>query len=152
MRIAIADDDTTFVEFIKSVTTADGHSCVTFTDGQSLVTQLQRETFDLVILDWHMPRLTGPEVLAWIHQNLEAPPPVIMLTSQYNKTDIARTLSEGADDFIVKPETGPVISARIDAVLRRTTQRSAPSAMSISTATASTGWKAPSPLTVRAGS
>jgi DNA-binding response OmpR family regulator len=126
MRIAIADDDTAFVDFLKSVTHADGHSCVTFTDGQSIVTQLQRETFDLVILDWHMPRLTGPEVLAWIRQNLEVPPPVIMLTSQYNKADIARTLSDGADDFIVKPEAAAVISARIDAVLRRTTQRSAP--------------------------
>ncbi|MDE1914566.1 MAG: response regulator transcription factor [Sphingomonadales bacterium] len=126
MRIAIADDDTAFVDFLKNVTSADGHSCVVFNDGQSLVTQLQRETFDLVILDWHMPRLTGPEVLGWIHQNLEVPPPVIMLTSQYNKSDIARTLSEGADDFIVKPETAAVISARIDAVLRRTSQRNAP--------------------------
>lgn len=126
MRIAIADDDVTFVDFIKAITGNDGHSCVVFGDGQSIVTQLQRETFDLVILDWHMPRMTGPEVLGWMQQNLEVPPPVIMLTSQYNKTDIARTLSQGADDFIVKPETAAVISARIDAVLRRSGQRAAP--------------------------
>lgn len=74
MRIAIADDDVTFVDFIKAITGNDGHSCVVFGDGQSIVTQLQRETFDLVILDWHMPRMTGPEVLGWMQQNLEVPP------------------------------------------------------------------------------
>ncbi len=126
MRIAIADDDITFVEFIKSVTVDQGHSCATFSDGQALVTQLQRDTFDLVILDLHMPRLTGQEVLRWIRANMPAPPAVIMLTSQTDKGDIARTLNAGADDYIVKPESAPIIAARIEAVLRRTTSKSSP--------------------------
>jgi DNA-binding response OmpR family regulator len=103
MRIAIVDGDTAFVEFLESIASADGHSCVSFTDAESFATEVQRDAFDLVVLDWHLP--AGGEVVSWIGGNLDVLPVVVMLTGQYDKARIARAL---IDDAIARPvDTAP---------------------------------------------
>jgi len=118
-RIAIADDDVVMTEFIAEIITNMGHRPIVFSAGDTLLRQLPRETFDLLILDWNMAGANGFEVLTWTQSNLVAPPPVIMLSSRAEKIDIADCLKAGADDYIVKPEAANVIEARISAVLRR---------------------------------
>lgn len=119
MRIGIADDDETMSEFVSQVLEARGHSCVSFRDSRDLRAALQRDTFDLLIVDWNMPSLSGLELIRWGHENIPAFPPAIMLTARQENEDIAEALNAGADDYIVKPETAIVIAARVDAVLRR---------------------------------
>jgi len=119
MRIGVVDDDETVLEFVSQVLTSAGHGCSVFHRGQDLLSALQRDTFDLLILDWNMPVHSGIDLLDWTRTNLEAPPPVIMLTSRSDKDDIVTALRAGADDFIVKPETPAVICARVEAVMRR---------------------------------
>jgi DNA-binding response OmpR family regulator len=60
------------------------------------------------------------DIIAWARTNLPTCPPVIMLTSRADKDDVAAALNAGADDFIVKPESAIVITARVEALLRRT--------------------------------
>ncbi|WP_068071828.1 response regulator transcription factor [Novosphingobium lentum] len=119
MRIAIADDDDTMIEFVSQVLTSGGHTCVPFRRSRDVPVALARDTFDLLILDWNMPGMTGMEIVEWAHANVSPCPPVIMLTSRSDKDDIAAALNAGADDFIVKPESAVVIVARVEAVLRR---------------------------------
>jgi CheY-like chemotaxis protein len=119
MKIAIADDDDAITDYIRGILEGGGHHCTVFRNGTALVTQLQRDTFDLIVLDWSMPGMTGIEILGWIQQSLAVPPAVIMLTSRSGKDDIANALAAGADDYIVKPEASNVIAARVGAVLRR---------------------------------
>jgi DNA-binding response OmpR family regulator len=129
MKIAIADDDDAITDYIRGILEGGGHHCTVFRNGTALVTQLQRDTFDLIVLDWSMPGMTGIEILGWIQQSLAVPPAVIMLTSRSGKDDIANALAAGADDYIVKPEASNVIAARVGAVLRRampTAPQSAP--------------------------
>jgi len=120
MRIAVVDDDEEALEFVSMLLTQQGHTCVTFRRSQDVPVALRRDTFDLLVLDWNMPALTGMEIMAWARATLPACPPVIILTSRADKDDISDALNAGADDYIVKPESGSVIVARVNAVLRRT--------------------------------
>jgi DNA-binding response OmpR family regulator len=119
MRIAVADDEETIRDFTANLLRESGYVCALFNDGKALVTGLQRDTFDLVIVDWSMPGLTGLEVIQWARSSLTPCPPFIMLTSRLDKDDIVAGLAAGADDYIVKPEAPQVILARVEAVLRR---------------------------------
>lgn len=126
MRIGVVDDDEASISFISQVLANRGHGCLPFRRGTDIIPALRDDTFDLLILDWNMPDMTGLDILIWARAQVERCPPVIMLTSRSDKEDIAAALNAGADDFIVKPESALVISARVDAVLRRT-QTPAPS-------------------------
>lgn len=124
MRIAVADDEETFREFMSSLLTEGGHRCTLFRDGRDLMNALVRDTFDLIIIDWMMPGVGGLEVLKWARGALSPCPPVIMLTSRSEKSDVAEALNAGADDYIIKPESKNVILARVEAVVRRTSHQS----------------------------
>jgi DNA-binding response OmpR family regulator len=119
MRIAIADDDQDVVVFLKSIIDEMGHTVVTFSDGVAISQSLMRETYDLLILDWSMPKRDGLETLKWMQESLTERPPVIMLTNRTAKKDISDALNAGADDYVTKPEDRSVIMARINAMLRR---------------------------------
>jgi DNA-binding response OmpR family regulator len=122
MRIAIVDDQPDELAWIAGILAASGHDCKRFTSGEDLIASLRRDTFDLVMLDWNMPRMSGLDVLAWMPSNLEVSPPVIMLTNRNAKDDIVAALEAGASDYIVKPEDAAIVQARVKAALRRTGQ------------------------------
>lgn len=123
MRIAIADDDEAARAFLIELLTQGGQSCASFRNGRELITALQRDTFDLLVIDWTMPERDGLDVMQWARDNLACCPPIIVLTNRAAKDDIVTCLNLGADDYIVKPELPHVIAARINAVLRRTAPR-----------------------------
>jgi DNA-binding response OmpR family regulator len=119
MRIAIADDEADVVNYLKAIIEELGHTSVSFSDGNALSQSLVRETYDLVILDWSMPKKDGLETLNWMRTALQERPAVIMMTNRTAKKDITDALNAGADDYITKPEDRGVIAARINAMLRR---------------------------------
>lgn len=125
MRIAVADDEEEARLFLIDVLAGAGHLCSPFRNGRDLIAALQRDTFDLLVIDWTMPERDGMEVIRWARENLEACPPIVMLTNRAAKDDIVACLDLGADDYIVKPELPHVIVARINAVARRTGVRAA---------------------------
>lgn len=119
MRIAIADDEGDVVNFLTQIVEDMGHIASSFADGAALSQALVRETYDLVIMDWTMPKKDGLTTLGWMQTSLQEKPPVIMLTNRTAKRDISDALNAGADDYITKPEDPMVISARINALIRR---------------------------------
>lgn len=86
-----------------------------------------RVTADLVILDWNMPDKTGIEVLRWIRESRHPAVPVIMLTSREGDDDVVEGLEAGADDYVAKPCSIPVLAARMKTQLSR--GRAAPPAV-----------------------
>ena len=119
MRIAIADDDKEVIEYLGKIVAGQGYVFTGFSDADSLVNALLRDTFDLVILDWNMPGKTGLQILEWMKESVDESPPVMMMTSRTAKKDITDALNAGADDYVTKPEDPDVIAARINAILRR---------------------------------
>lgn len=119
LRIAIADDDRDSRKFAKELLELSGYACDDYADGLDLIARLRRETYDLLLLDWNMPKMTAIDVIDWVRQNLTEPPKIIVLTSRSDEQDIVEALDRGADDFISKPSTAGVIRARVAANLRR---------------------------------
>lgn len=120
MRIATLDDDISQLDLTKCTLRAIGHDCHVFTDGAALLRELRRETFDLLILDWHLPDTTGPEIVRWVRSNMLERIPILFLTNRSEERDIVEGLAVGADDFMVKPMRVRELAARVKALLRRT--------------------------------
>ncbi len=125
MRIAIVEDDPAMARYISDIATEADYRVQSFSAGQQLLSAMRTDMYDLIMLDWNMPGMSGMDVLNQIRTSMENAPPVIMLTSRSDKRDIADALTNGADDYIIKPESREVIAARMAAMLRRT-QRNDP--------------------------
>ncbi|CAD5203087.1 response regulator transcription factor [Pseudomonas sp. FEN] len=125
MRVAILDDEPAELRRVEQTLgqmAGIGEAPWTlqgFERGEDLLRQLRRETFDLLILDWQVPDLSGLALLCWTREHLEAPPPAIMLTSRDAESDIVLALGSGADDYVSKPFRANELKARVNAVLRR---------------------------------
>lgn len=119
MRIAILEDDLALAGYVEKSLLASGNSCVMFTNGQTLIQTLHRETFDMLILDWNVPGMAGLDILTWMRANLVFSPPTLMLTSRSAEEDIVAGLLAGADDYVVKPVSPSVLLARVTAIARR---------------------------------
>src|SRR3546814_2270702 len=76
-------------------------------------------TFDILILDWNVPGLSGYEVLEWTKNNLDSPPPTLMLTRRSAEEDIVAGLSAGADDYVINPVAPAILVARVNALATR---------------------------------
>lgn len=119
MRIAALDDDALQLELFKRATAALGHVCHTYLTGAALLKDLRRETFDLLIVDWHLPDTSGPEVVRWVREHVGPDLPILFVTSRQEERDIIEGLGSGADDFMVKPVRVGELNARLGALLRR---------------------------------
>jgi DNA-binding response OmpR family regulator len=119
VRIAALEDDGVQLAALSKVITEADHSCQTFALARLLMTALRRESFDLLVVDWNLPEISGLEMIAWVHQNLTVPPPILLLTSRATAADMVRGLEAGADDYIIKPYQPEVLVARVGALLRR---------------------------------
>jgi two-component system, OmpR family, response regulator RegX3 len=78
-----------------------------------------RESYDLILLDWGIPDISGEEVLEWIRKNVKNPVPVMFVTARDEETDIVTALQKGADDYLVKPVRKLELLARVHALDRR---------------------------------
>lgn len=119
MKIAYLEDDESQIERVSEILSDKGHECRIFVDGSQLIRQLKRETFDMLLLDWQVPGVTGHQVLQWARSNLTERVPVMFMTSRSEERDIVSALGAGADDYIIKPIREGEFVARIDALARR---------------------------------
>ncbi len=119
MKVALLDDDESHNALVAGLLSPAGYDCVSFTHPERLLAELRRQTFDLLIIDWNMPDLSGIETLRRIDEMLPAAPPVLLLTSRSIEADLVEGLNAGADDYIVKPLQPPVLLARVNALARR---------------------------------
>ena len=120
LRIAYLEDDPITAREVTEWLTQAGYAVQHFSDGQEFARAVERGTVDACLLDWMLPGLTGPDVLCRLRLQLGASvPPVIFLTGRNAEVDVVQALESGADDYLVKPLSRPVLLARLQAVLRR---------------------------------
>jgi DNA-binding response OmpR family regulator len=120
-KILVADDDADLLDVVRYVLRRHAFEVVTAADGVQALDAFAQESPDLVVLDVHMPRLDGFEVCRRIRA--ESNTPVIMLTVRNEDADVVGALRLGADDYVTKPFSTSQLVARVEALLRRSTQR-----------------------------
>lgn len=120
MLIASLEDDLAHGELIRSALVGQGYQCKLFTASNDLLVALGGEQpFDLILLDWEVPDLSGLDVLHWIRSNKGYDTPVMFVTSRTAEEDLVTGLNAGADDYLIKPIRVPELLARTAALLRR---------------------------------
>ncbi|MGD8667966.1 MAG: response regulator, partial [Desulfobacterales bacterium] len=118
--ILIVEDEPAIAETIQYALETDGFTTHCLPSGRPVMTFLDQEAVDLMILDIGLPDINGLELCKQIRKvhNL----PIIFLTARSEEIDRVVGLEIGADDYVVKPFSPRELTARIKAVLRRTRQ------------------------------
>jgi DNA-binding response OmpR family regulator len=116
-KILLVDDEPEILEICRDYLKASGYDVVTAKDGLQGLSSFRREKPDLVVLDWMMPEMDGPDVCHAIRR--ESNVPIIMLTARVEETDKLIGLEIGADDYMTKPFSPRELVARVRVVLRR---------------------------------
>lgn len=120
MIIASLEDDLVQAELIARILAEAGYECRSYNQGKSLLAALAKpHDFDLLLLDWELPDVSGLDVLRWVRANLGHALPVIFLTSRTQEEDLVTGLQAGADDYIQKPLRKGELIARVHAMTRR---------------------------------
>ncbi len=101
-NILVADDDQNIRQMIRTLLRRDGHSVTMAKDGAAALAQLQKRNFDLVLMDVHMPRMGGLEVLAKLREQGKQPK-VIVMTADNTPETVLRAVREQAHQYVPKP-------------------------------------------------
>ena len=116
MRILVVDDEKLLVKGLKFNLENEGYEVSVAYDGATAVDLARRESFDLILLDWMMPGMSGSDACMKIREFSDVP--VVMLTARSEDADKVSALDLGANDYITKPFGTAELLARVRASLR----------------------------------
>lgn len=119
--ILIAEDEKPIAESLSYCLKKEGFDTYQAHDGQEALNQYKKVKPTLILLDLMLPKLNGQEVCKTIRRQSDTP--IIMLTAKDSELDKVVGLEIGADDYITKPFSMRELIARINAVLRRSTEK-----------------------------
>lgn len=118
-KLLLAEDDVDFASSIRDWLEADHYFVEHVTSGKDALQLIQLEGFDLAVLDWKLPDITGVEVCQSLRKEGNKIPILILTGSKTKLEDHVSGLDCGADDYITKPVDPKVLLSRLRALLRR---------------------------------
>lgn len=121
--VMAVDDEPGILRLIKLELTTQGFNVITASSGEEALLAAAEHQPDIALLDIVMPEMTGLELMRRLRE--QSPLPVILLTAKGGEADKVRGLEMGADDYIAKPFSPDELSARVRAVLRRSSGEAA---------------------------
>lgn len=116
IKILIVDDEKPICDLIDMNLSAAGYSCTAVQDGLAAIDEVEKGTYDLVLLDIMLPGADGYDVMDYIRPYKV---PVIFISAKHEVKDRVKGLKLGADDYLIKPFDVTELLARVEAVLRR---------------------------------
>ena len=116
IRILVVDDEKPICDLIDLNLSSAGYHCTTIQDGAEAIAIIEKEEFDLILLDIMLPGADGYDVMEYVRP---LGVPVIFITAKHEVKDRVKGLKLGADDYLVKPFDVVELLARVEAVLRR---------------------------------
>lgn len=118
MRILLAEDDHALGQALAAGLRSLGYTVDWITDGVQAALALADTTYAAAVLDWNLPRSSGPDIIAGMRKRKDDTP-VLLLTARGSLPDRVAGLDAGADDYVVKPVHLDELAARLRALLRR---------------------------------
>jgi two-component system cell cycle response regulator len=103
MRILVAEDDAVSRRVLEAVLERMGHDCEVAEDGEEAWTRLEQQPPDVLITDWMMPGIAGPELCRKVRETYGEGCYVMMLTALSGEAHVRAAMEAGADDFLTKP-------------------------------------------------
>ena len=123
LKILVVDDESRMMKLVKDFLVKDGYVVIEAEDGQKALDIFYHDKdIALIILDVMMPRKDGWEVCREIRESSKVP--IIMLTAKAEERDELLGFELGVDEYISKPFSPKILTARVSAILRRTNQAS----------------------------
>ena len=116
-KILVIEDDQRIRELVCQHLAAEGHSVSSNANGLGGLQSLTADPPEVLILDLGLPDLDGIDLLRMVRSIADLP--ILVLTAREDEATILAAFAEGADDYVVKPISGPQLTARIAALLRR---------------------------------
>src|SRR5262245_44847685 len=123
MAILLADDDAQLATFLSRSLESEGHSVRTALDEDSVLSELARQSYQLIILDLNFGQTDGMQLLQKL-RTAGVATPVMVLSARNRVADRIQSLNLGADDYVTKPFSFQELAARANAILRRKTDPS----------------------------
>ena len=117
IKVLAVDDEADVRRLIQTKLKKAGFEVFTATNGEEAVQVCQDVMPDVVIMDWMMPKMDGPTATTKIKSECDPAPIVLMLTAKGTEQDVVQGLSDGADDYIVKPFAPRELIARVNVAL-----------------------------------
>lgn len=119
-KVLVVDDEEDILELVRYNLDKDGYKITAALTGEEALRKARSETYDLIILDLMLPGIDGLEVTRKLRDDPKTRTvPVVMLTAKGEESDVVAGLELGADDYITKPFSPRILTARVRAVLRR---------------------------------
>jgi two-component system, OmpR family, phosphate regulon response regulator PhoB len=119
-RVLLVDDDEDIREVVGAMLGAVGLTVEASTSAEEALDRVRATSFDLLVLDWNLPGMTGIELCRLIRQDpVLSTLPVLFLTAHASSRDVVDAFASGADDYVVKPFRAPELGARIFGLIRR---------------------------------
>ena len=123
LKILVVDDEPRMRKLVKDFLTVKGFQVIEAEDGeQAIDIFFEEKDIALILLDVMMPKMDGWEVLKTIRQYSQIP--ILMLTARGEEQDELQGFKLGADEYISKPFSPKILVARVEAILRRSSQGS----------------------------
>jgi len=113
-RVLVADDSSTMRKIIlRSLAAVGVPSAVEAADGEEALRAFNDGEFDLVLTDWNMPNKNGLEVIQEVRK-IDQQVPIIMVTTEAEKSQVLRAIQAGVSDYLVKPFTADTLRGKLE--------------------------------------
>ncbi|MEZ4371145.1 MAG: response regulator [Polyangiaceae bacterium] len=117
-RVLLVDDDQDLQRVVGALLVHAGYETKTASSAEQALAVLRTEQFDLMVLDWNLPGMTGLQLCTRLRE-IGSRLPILFLTAHSASEDIVAAFDAGADDFVPKPFRAPELTARVMGLLRR---------------------------------
>jgi len=132
MNVLLVEDDEDIGEMLQLSLQSSGISVTWCVDVMKAQESLRDSTPDIILLDWMLPGISGPDWVKFLkNQDENKRIPIIMLTARSEEEDKIAGLETGADDYVTKPFSVRELIARMNAVLRRAETKDVPSEIKV---------------------
>ncbi len=119
MKVMVVDDSTTMRNIIKNILSGLGATAIDDAcDGQDALSKVDASNPDLILLDWNMPNMDGLSFVKAFRAKGKKTP-VIMVTTEAEKTRVIEAIKAGVNNYVVKPFTPESLSARINETMSK---------------------------------